>query len=430
MMRIELYVDREDRLTLDVYSSINSDNPIQQLKGRMCYDFIKELCSSKITNITSTNEDVTIKSNDFIFTVNEYRKTFQKNGTKVIQNTIANYLSKEKLKQVKPKKVQRKNKHTGTKLLVGALVTSLLISVIINPPGDDKDEVITEPSSGYTQTVIDNSDELRIPEGFIILDNNYYSKHDGSLVFSSGDIVDEKEFNEWKHALVTAEGLETKPTKTTKTTFSPDTTFVSLDYEDRTNSEKAQITRAYYGDAIKKYSEMYGVDYELMVAIATQERGVHSETRDAGGAIGLFQIENIWNNEKLTAYNYETKEYETITVDENKLSDVFYNIKVGCMVFQTALNYMNYNIPAAIQCYNMGYGNMQKILNACSNATGKSVSEILSDQTNLDWLKYRNKAVGGDKNYLENVSSYMDQNTEINICNGDEEINMNIKRKI
>lgn len=395
MVRVELYVDREDKLTLDIYPSIKNENLMQQLKGKNCYEFIKELCSAEIKELSQSanKEDIRIRTNDFIFTINECNKVFQRNGTKVIRDTINNYVSKEKLKQIKPKKVTRKNKHTGKKIIAGVLAAMIIFFSVHTIAEGKQQEYSNLTSTYYSETI-----------GF----NNI-----------------ETENIEQNEAVSSEETLTEEVTE-----FSPDTTFVSLDYEDRSDSEKAQITRAYYSDAIKKYAEIYGVDYELMLAIATQERGVHSETRDSGGAIGLFQIENIWNNQELTAYNYETNEYETITVDENRLSDVFYNIKVGCMVFQTALRYMDYNIPAAIQCYNMGYGNMQKILTACSNATGKSISEILSEQTNLDWLRYRNQAIGGDKNYLEHVSSYMDQNTEININNGEEEINMNINRKI
>ena len=395
MVRVELYVDREDKLTLDIYPSIKNENLMQQLKGKNCYEFIKELCSAEIKELSQSanKEDIRIRTNDFIFTINECNKVFQRNGTKVIRDTINNYVSKEKLKQIKPKKVTRKNKHNGKKIIAGVLAAMIIFFSVHTIAEGKQQEYSNLTSTYYSETI-----------GF----NNI-----------------ETENIEQNEAVSSEETLTEEVTE-----FSPDTTFVSLDYEDRSDSEKAQITRAYYSDAIKKYAEIYGVDYELMLAIATQERGVHSETRDSGGAIGLFQIENIWNNQELTAYNYETNEYETITVDENRLSDVFYNIKVGCMVFQTALRYMDYNIPAAIQCYNMGYGNMQKILTACSNATGKSISEILSEQTNLDWLRYRNQAIGGDKNYLEHVSSYMAQNTEININNGEEEINMNINRKI
>ena len=430
MMRIELYVDRNDRLTLDIYPSIKNENIMQQLKGRECYEFIKELCSSNINEITQSpnKEDIIIKSNDFIFTVNEFDKVFQKNGTKVIRDTINDYNTKQKLNQMKPKKVTRKNKHTCLKVIAGLLTSAILTAVAITSLEAKQKESIDEPTSYYSQVVETDSNDLVLTDGYLELAQNYYSKHDGTLLFSRGEIVDRDEFLENRHALISEE--EKNATKEEEQTeFSPDTTFVSLDYQDRSGTEKAQITRAYYTDAIKKYADMYGVDYELMLAIATQERGVHSETRDSGGAIGLFQIENIWNNEELTAYNYETKEYETITVDENRLSDVFYNIKVGCMVFQTALRYMDYNIPAAIQCYNMGCGNMEKILTACSFDTGKTMEEILSDPTNLDWLKYRHVVDQGDKNYVENVSSYLNPNTEININHGDEEININIKRK-
>lgn len=35
---------------------------------------------------------------------------------------------------------------------------------------------------------------------------------------------------------------------------------------------------------------MYGVDPALVLAVATQERGIHSSVTDTGGATGLMQI--------------------------------------------------------------------------------------------------------------------------------------------
>jgi len=398
MMRIELYVDKNDRLTADIYPLTKSEYMVGQPKGKDCYQLIKDCCSSNIISITSNNEDIRLMSNGFVLTVNEAKKVFKKNGTKVIRDTINDFYAKEKLKEVPKKKVQRKNKYTGKKIIAGLIAATVLSTIAITTVEGKKNEFIDQTTSYYSQT-----EEIH-DDGIYIIESNENKKEEETIMEET--IIEETEPETYENA-----------------------TFVSLNYEDNYNSEKAQKTRAYYSDAIKKYSEIYGVDYELMIAIATQERGVHSEVRDSGGAIGLFQIENIWNNEKLTAYNYETKEYETITVDENSLSDVYYNIKVGCMVFQTALRNRKYNIPLAITEYNMGCGNVDRILQACSEATGKTVQEIVNDSTNLDWMEFRYKAIGGDKQYLEHVSSYLKQNTEINVYNGEEEINMNIKRK-
>ena len=49
------------------------------------------------------------------------------------------------------------------------------------------------------------------------------------------------------------------------------------------------------------------------------------------------------------------------------------------------MDYMDNNIVAAVQCYNMGYGSMMKILRTYSAITGKSIEDILQDEN--DYFK-------------------------------------------
>ena len=168
-----------------------------------------------------------------------------------------------------------------------------------------------------------------------------------------------------------------------------------------------------------------------MIAIATQERGIHSEDKDKGGATGLMQIQNnSWKNQKLTAFNYNTNSYETITVEENRLSDVYYNIKVGCMIFQNNLKEMKNNVIAAIQCYNMGATNMRKVLETYSNQTGKSINEILLDIDDYGWLDCRNVVKVGDRNYVENVLSWIGKTADLGTyTNNGEEVDLVVTSK-
>lgn len=175
------------------------------------------------------------------------------------------------------------------------------------------------------------------------------------------------------------------------------------------NSTKATNTRNNYGDIINKYCTKYNINTSLMEAIATQERGTHSSTRDKGGAIGLMQIEvAVWDDQTLEVFNYGTNKKETLSINESKLGDVDFNINVGCGIFQNDLKLMHNNPLAAIQCYNMGYGNMIKLLNAYSKETGMTMDEILSDVNDTGWLKYRDLISVGDDAYLEHILSYVD----------------------
>lgn len=174
-----------------------------------------------------------------------------------------------------------------------------------------------------------------------------------------------------------------------------------FDYEDRSYNEKAMFTREMYQDLIKKYSDMYGISSNLMLAIATQESGKHSNVISNGGGLGLYQIQVLgdwnWLGKDLTAYNFNLGSEETIVVGENfnglidynLIGDLEYNIKVACMIMASNLKICNYDIIATIQMYNSG----SKVLS-------------LRDTYGDDWVNHRS-TLPGDPMYLEHVLSYV-----------------------
>lgn len=182
-------------------------------------------------------------------------------------------------------------------------------------------------------------------------------------------------------------------------------------YEFAKPNDKAALNNAQnYMDVFLKYEKMYGVDAKLLCAIGAQESsGVHHEKSINGGyATGLMGIENIWANADLRVFNFETNSYETIKVDYSKIGQLDYNIKIGAAIFQ---NYFYSTIRNAsdsisdsdylaftLQKYNMGPGNMGKVLK-CGN----------------NWIDNRDVVKGGDKYYFEHVLSRLDNDTVINI---------------
>lgn len=180
-----------------------------------------------------------------------------------------------------------------------------------------------------------------------------------------------------------------------------------LDVGVQSDSEKLNYVRENYGDIIEKYSSVYGLDANLVTAIATQERGRHSAIIDSGGAIGLMQVQvSVWDGKTIKAYNYKTNEVETINITLEKLKNVDFNIRVGCAILQEYLNVMNDNIIAAIQSYNMGPGSVRKIINNYANSCGKTYEEVLDDSSDTGWLEYRNSSYAGDPDYVEHVIRY------------------------
>ena len=195
---------------------------------------------------------------------------------------------------------------------------------------------------------------------------------------------------------------------------------VYLDFSDKSNTDKATTTKETYYSIIEKYSEKYGLDPNLVLCIATQERGIHSSSIDQGGGIGLMQIQyRVWINEEITYYelNKSTGEYEkqTIKITDDMLRNLDTNIKTGCIILQNCLIDSNYNIPVAIQMYNMGIGTMRNIL----RSYGSSLSKISPDD--LGWLKYR-RGHKGDPSYLENVNSWAEISnyTVVNVKTGEQ----------
>lgn len=188
-----------------------------------------------------------------------------------------------------------------------------------------------------------------------------------------------------------------------------------LEFEELSNTEKAEITKENYYNFIVKKSQELGLDANLMLGIATEERGTHSREIDSGGGLGLMQIQyNVWLNHDLTYYrlNPDTGIFEqkSVKVTDERMRNLETNIETGCMIFQECLRYSKYNIPVAIQMYNMGYGTMQKILGSYAEEKGITIEDILKNPTDIGWTKYR-EGYPGDPEYLEKVNMWILDNT-------------------
>lgn len=390
MNRLELYVDREERLSIDFFMNHNDEYPMTKIKGKECYGIISSLCEKPLLEIRTIEsaDEMYLAYGENILHINECSDVLKKRGTGPIKTSVIKFYDQKKKNTPVPKKVTRKNKHIGKKIITSALVLSFIGAIATGEIyAKIKDKVNGAPKTEITYEI--NQSESQIDT---IYDDVSTPKEDyfveQKVDNNSNDIGKETEENEIN---------------------------ISISYDDRSDTEKADITKAYYGSTIEKYSRMYGLNPKIVIAIATQERGIHSGIKDPGGATGLMQIQNaVWSGEKLTAYNYETKSYETVIVDEEKLSDVFYNIKVGCMYFQNCMNYMDNNILTAIQCYNMGYGNMMKILTKYSLETGKTKEQILEDVSDCGWLNYRYIITEGDPLYVEHVLSWIGSDINVN----------------
>jgi len=379
MKRIELYVDNNNRLNLIEYKNYDSKQESKILKGTQTYDYIKKLATSKIVDICEyqRKKDLLLEYKNYVINIISYDKVFSKRGLYPLAMNIKEYEENQALKKNKKRKVKRKNKYTSRRIIANGLALIMMGTWVYNLlEKENKLPDFSDVKTKITQLV------------------------DSAFFSSTLEIEDNSDKKETDILVTEEENLIN----------------ISIDFEDRSSTEKAYITKAYYGDIISKYAKMYGLDPNLVIAVATQESGIHSEQTNKGGATGLMQIQNkVWIGENVTAYNFETNTKETVDVTLEKIQDEESNIKIGCMILQNALEYMNYNTLAGIQCYNMGYGNMNKVLNEYSKNCNKSVEEILSDVEDTNWLEYRSIINQGDQEYLEHVLSWAGE--EINFKN-------------
>lgn len=194
-----------------------------------------------------------------------------------------------------------------------------------------------------------------------------------------------------------------------------------FEYTDRTDSENLNNAMR-YEDLFKKYGNMYGVDPNLLIAMAAQESsGNHYDNLKGNYGIGIMQIEKkVHINSTVKAYNFETGEIDKIKVTEEAIKDLETNIQIGTIIIRNRLEENNYNIALALQSYNFGIGNMNTVINNCSDSTGLLKSDIRNNCTNPEWLNYRNTISVGDSQYIEHVFSYIPNNTVLTIKDRDD----------
>ena len=391
MKRLELYVSNGNRLVLGVFDPADSEYEKYTLKGEEAYKYLRKLEREKILDIIKEPKynEMSLVYKNYIVNLNEYETLLNRRGLKIIIDDIKEYVQKENLEKIKGKKVKRKNKHAGKRIAATGLALFVLGTCALGLARrkNSNDNV----SSTIVEEQITNEDEISKLNLKVVFEENLDVESDETLDYELEDDYDEPIISE-KENLVT----------------------VSVDYADRSDTVKATTTQNNYGSLINKYAEMYGVDPALALAVATQERGVHSSITDAGGATGLMQIQNaVWLGQKVSAYNFQTGQTESFIVTIDQLQNLESNIKIGCMILQNSFQYMKYNTLAAVQCYNMGYGNMMKILKQYASDNNMTVDQVLSDIEDDGWLRYRYLVTQGDQEYIEHVLSWMGEEVTV-----------------
>ena len=393
MIRIEVYQDRSGTIVGDLFANL-SEEPTKKLSEKDVCTVLNGLGEKKVNKrkVTQDTLYVTYNREKIEVVINEYNQIslnpiISKYMANVARNTIH-----------KPKKVQRKNKYSKYGL---GLLTVGAIYLITQSTGEaqiaenlNKREEAKEPSR--IEFSIDETDQA-------LGANTYRQSEEMEYVIPAAKQETPKvEIAPLNHT-------PNKPQTAVPTYNSASYNYrISLSFEDERDGEKYQFVEANYGNLIEKYANMYGVDAKIIKAIATQERGVHSSTIDPGGGIGLMQVQyNVWAGHEVSSYNFETGEYETITVDGDKLQDLEYVIKIGTKIYRHYLERADYNVVAATFAYNKGITGVIATANS-----------YLNDPEDLSWVEDARNLPNGDDFYPENVFRYVGEE-KINIRKND-----------
>ena len=392
MKKLEVYVDNYNKLVVSEFKSVDSKYESKILKEKEAYEYLKKYSASKIIDlyINEKQEEIILDYKNCTVVLNEYTKLFEKRYLSYLARDIKNFEEQKRVRNLKNRKVKRTNKFNGKVILITTLALILLYIGAENVFGMHK--IDGESDQTYSSSYFYGSLEEIQP----YLESSSINQ----TVFSSSSSN--------KETISSESNVQKNDMSVSEESNNHAINAISIDYEDKSLEEKAYITKAYYGKLLTKYAKIYGIDPTLAIAVATQESGVHSSKINPTRGTGLMQIETpVWLNQQVTAYNFETKTKETLTVTSERIQNVEYNIKIGCMILQNSLEYMNYNTLAGLQCYNMGVGNMTNILKEYSLDCGKSVDEILNDHNDVEWLKYRDIVGAGDDLYVEHVLSWI-----------------------
>lgn len=231
-------------------------------------------------------------------------------------------------------------------------------------------------------------------------------------------------------AQVTQEEPTTVVEETQKEVLENETESNDIDYDykvdistiDSTNTAKYKKACDLYYDLVAETARTYGIDPRLAIAIGTQERGEHSDQVDAGGGLGLFQIQVEgkwkWEGKDVRAFNFDTNSYETYTVYTENVRDLKENIKTGMMHLQECLVRNGYNLALGVQEYNSGYTAVQKALDIAQDKLQEDRA-TLEYFENTDWLDSRKEAGCADPYYIEHVFQYLKDDTPLTFTKPD-----------
>lgn len=187
------------------------------------------------------------------------------------------------------------------------------------------------------------------------------------------------------------------------------------DQSDNISSEKLLYVNENYKDIVEKYANKFGLDDNLLKAIISQENPYNSINNSNRGAKGITQIESVWWNKTIYAYDFENNTVISETINKDNLDNPEYATKISCMILNNYYHdlyntYVLNNVLTPTECaiasltaYNKGITATKKLINTYGN----------------DYINHRNKVNGGDNLYTEKILSYVGNDINISFKHQD-----------
>ena len=147
------------------------------------------------------------------------------------------------------------------------------------------------------------------------------------------------------------------------------------------------------GQYFLQTAEDFGVDPYTFICLMMGESSLNHEDTIPGGkfyngfGVGICQLESP-HGQEITAYNYTTKQNETVYETMENALDKKTNIKMGIMRYQNVLERYHGNERLALQSYNFGYGLVDLIIQIYADEKGITYDEVVDNFNDTGWLKY------------------------------------------
>lgn len=395
-----------NRLTTKYYNSYTDSSYSNIFFGDEAKKFLDEVERRNATDarISKDGKVIRVVYSDRVIFIKDYKQVFERvDARKKVDRYNASRASKYMNGSRKAKRVSKTGAITKGLMVLLIMVSVLSVSHKIKDFGDPftpsanatwMSDVSQENIEKYLNEEQPDIEEKDPGYDKLLMDTQMISLLD----------VEEAEKKEPTNGELLAQLVEEKDTIYQN---------FNIDFSDRTSAEKAVSAKNNYYSLVSKYAKAYGIDKDLMMAIGTQEKGVHSTEIDPGGGVGLMQMQyQVWVNQDVKAYNFDTNSWESFHVTDSNIRELDTNIKIACMYFQNCLVNMDYNVPAALCAYNWGMTSTKNKLSEFSQDRGLSLNEVL-EANDTSWINLFN--VNGDASlaYPKMVLSYYDSSKPI-----------------